>query len=568
MKKKKDNTILQDNYMMIVISSIIVGLMLLMGIIWINKGTYSMQEITNGLTISCPKVASPKEEIECKIYAKVKDNKILSINANYKFSSEVKYILFLGDAEDNTMNILTSSQNGFVVINKNGIQDINDLFIGYLKVAIPASATPNSTYDIGLTKIEYSTDEYKMLELGDTKTSVRIKNNDATLSNIVVNGYELNKEFNKDTLEYNVAVNDNTEEVIISYTKSDSNAEVSGNGALGEKLKLHYGTNKFSLVVLSEDGSAEKEYIINVIKNYEFKISGDVYKYDKEKNTLYTKYDVNETITTNLDSISPLSDGMFYIVKDDNVLEVRYGDEAVAKVNLLRFSTEYTIDGNNKEVFIEKDLTYNKLLDKIKSETLDIKVVDQNNKVVSDNNTVINESNKLKIYTKDGVELDTYTFRIKTLSFDSSLKIDHDKKIIMKLSAGTTYSQLFSKITTSGKKEIISNNGASITESDVVKTGDKIKISFSSNDVQTYTLSVLGDVIGNGQIGVSDVDRLYRYYNSKIQHLNIYYERDKDDTAFILAGDVIMDGSIEISDVDRLYRYYNSSESVLEVEIK
>ena len=63
MKKKKDNTILQDNYMMIVISSIIVGLMLLMGIIWINKGTYSMQEITNGLTISCPKVASPKEEI-------------------------------------------------------------------------------------------------------------------------------------------------------------------------------------------------------------------------------------------------------------------------------------------------------------------------------------------------------------------------------------------------------------------------------------------------------------------------------------------------------------------------
>ena len=213
-------------------------------------------------------------------------------------------------------------------------------------------------------------------------------------------------------------------------------------------------------------------------------------------------------------------------------------------------------------------MTYNKLLDKIKSETLDIKVVDQNNKVVSDVNTVINESNKLKIYTKDGVELDTYSFRIKTLSFDSSLKIDHDKKIIMKLSAGTTYSQLFSKITTSGKKEIISNNGASITESDVVKTGDKIKISFSSNDVQTYTLSVLGDVIGNGQIGVSDVDRLYRYYRSKIQHLNIYYERDKDDTAFILAGDVIMDGSIEISDVDRLYRYYNSSESVLEVEIK
>ena len=322
MKKKKDNTILQENYDMIVISSIIIGLMLLMGIIWINKGTYSMEDGTNGLIVSCPKVASPKEEIECKVYAKVGDNKILSINANYKFSSEVKYISFLGDAEDNTMNILTSSQNGFVVINRNGVENTDNLFIGYLNVAIPASATPNSTYDIGLTKIEYSTDEYKMLELGDAKTSVRIKNNDATLSNIVVNGYVLDKEFNKDTLEYDVRVNDDTEEVIISYTKSDSNAEVSGNGALGEKLKLHYGTNKFSLVVLSEDGSAKKEYIINIIKNYEFKISGNVYKYDKEKNTLYTKYDVNETITTNLDSISPLSDGMFYVVKDDNVLEV------------------------------------------------------------------------------------------------------------------------------------------------------------------------------------------------------------------------------------------------------
>ena len=79
MKKKKDNTILQENYDMIVISSIIIGLMLLMGIIWINKGTYSMEDGTNGLIVSCPKVASPKEEIECKVYAKVGDNKILSI---------------------------------------------------------------------------------------------------------------------------------------------------------------------------------------------------------------------------------------------------------------------------------------------------------------------------------------------------------------------------------------------------------------------------------------------------------------------------------------------------------
>ena len=94
-----------------------------------------------------------------------------------------------------------------------------------------------NTYDIYAKYDSQDYDDYKMLELDDVKTSVRIKNNNATLSNIVVNGYELNKEFNKDIL----SDAENKSNVVNDLNKKISILESSGKRNKANALRMAVG---------------------------------------------------------------------------------------------------------------------------------------------------------------------------------------------------------------------------------------------------------------------------------------------------------------------------------------
>lgn len=80
-----------------------------------------------------------------------------------------------------------------------------------------------------------------------------------TLKSLSVEGFKLDKDFNKDTLEYNVEVPNDTKKVNIKASVTDENASVKGAG----EREVNEGVNKLEVKVTAENGNV-KTYIINV----------------------------------------------------------------------------------------------------------------------------------------------------------------------------------------------------------------------------------------------------------------------------------------------------------------
>ena len=75
-----------------------------------------------------------------------------------------------------------------------------------------------------------------------------------------VEGYELNKVFDKETLEYTVEVPNGTEKVLINAKTENSKASVNGSG----EIKVNEGNNNIELVVTAENGNT-RTYKLNII---------------------------------------------------------------------------------------------------------------------------------------------------------------------------------------------------------------------------------------------------------------------------------------------------------------
>lgn len=129
------------------------------------------------------------------------------------------------------------------------------------------------------------------------KTQVEIeasysKNN--YLSNISIDGIELNPVFNKDTMEYSVELEPETSKVTINGSVADSTASVTG---LGEH-DLEEGDNKIEIIVTAQNGS-QRTYIVNVkVKEYNpinVKVDGKEYTVVRKKSSLEAPNGYTET---------------------------------------------------------------------------------------------------------------------------------------------------------------------------------------------------------------------------------------------------------------------------------
>lgn len=83
----------------------------------------------------------------------------------------------------------------------------------------------------------------------------------AYLSGITVGEYQLNPEFDKETYEYNIEVENEVESVDVSATKDDSSASVSGTGT----INLVEGNNRVELLVTAEKGNT-LTYVVNIYR--------------------------------------------------------------------------------------------------------------------------------------------------------------------------------------------------------------------------------------------------------------------------------------------------------------
>ena len=92
-----------------------------------------------------------------------------------------------------------------------------------------------------------------------TVTVPREKSTINTLKSLSVEGYDLDKEFDAETLEYSLKVPSTVEKIKISASKSDKYSTVEGDG----EVTVEEGINRFEINVISETGQV-RTYVLNV----------------------------------------------------------------------------------------------------------------------------------------------------------------------------------------------------------------------------------------------------------------------------------------------------------------
>lgn len=140
--------------------------------------------------------------------------------------------------------------------------------IGYKTVTFnfKVSKSGSGTFSLSGAAIYNEDGEQLSLSKGSVvvkaKTQAEIEaswSDNAFLSSLKIDGYDLNPEFNKNTTEYDVEVPNEVESITIKATKADPSASVSGAGT----KKLTEGINVFKIVVTAEKGN-KKTYVVNV----------------------------------------------------------------------------------------------------------------------------------------------------------------------------------------------------------------------------------------------------------------------------------------------------------------
>lgn len=150
------------------------------------------------------------------------------------------------------MNGVTSSASG--VRNKSYSFTFKALKSGSTRVSI------SSYYVVALDEstmsINASSKSIRIMTQQELEASYSKDNN---LKSLSVEGYELDKEFNKDTLEYTVNVPTGTTKVVVNASKNDNKASVSGAG----EIEVTEGLNTIPIIVTAQNGS-EKTYTLTV----------------------------------------------------------------------------------------------------------------------------------------------------------------------------------------------------------------------------------------------------------------------------------------------------------------
>ena len=149
-------------------------------------------------------------------------------------------------------------------------------------------------YDESQMNINKSTSSVKIISKAELEASYS-KNN--YLSSLGVNGYSLDPEFNKDTLEYRVTLPAETYEAEITGSKEDKKASISGLG----KKELTDGENRFEILVTAENGNERKYVVIITVSELSpviVKIDNKEYNVVRKKETLTTPDGYTDTTVT------------------------------------------------------------------------------------------------------------------------------------------------------------------------------------------------------------------------------------------------------------------------------
>ena len=433
------------------------------------------------------------------------------------------------------------------------------------------------TVKLNLYVIEATSDKYDInAEEGYiyTKTDTA---EETILSNISLNYGEASIENNKLLIKYDGELMKSFDIVNISSSKYDLTKEyiydndfnidnVTSTNGIKElkdnKLLIKYNDEllqSYDIVSLSsEKYDLTKDYIFteeelnldlintkNLIKevvdnkliiryNDEIFESIDIVKIESNKYDLSKKYIYTGTSNLDLNDINIIN-GQKTI--EDNKLLIKYNENLLKEYQVINinFGEYKTYDGL---LVLPEEITYEELTNNITTNGVTYKIFNDESEVTEGN---INEGMIIKIYYGDEV-IDEYEVTNEYLEFDESLNIDNEVNIIEKLQRNLKLKDFVSLIRTSGSIEVRNNNNELLSDDSIIGTGSKLKITLSKRTVE-YTLSVRGDVTGNGQAKMADVMKIATH----IIEGNVI-----EGDAFERAADITGDGKIKMNDVMKL----------------
>lgn len=154
--------------------------------------------------------------------------------------------------------------------------------------------------------------------------------------------------------------------------------------------------------------------------------------------------------------------------------------------------------------------------------------------------TLSNETNtlKIKVTSEDNLKTNEYTFTLIKYA-NVSYQLNEENMLIYRINLNEKLFNLRYNFDNELVEALDSNN-QSVALSGIVKTGMKLKL----DNKKTYTLSVIGDVSGDGLINIADVSRAYSYLKGNTQM----------DKCFVYAADIAdNNGTVAINDISKLY---------------
>ena len=180
---------LKKNYLFSIIGAAVLLIIIIALIVFAKRGTFGLDNENNYLTLECSNLVDAIEGVEntdnmrqCLVRLHYDDSiytgdkKILSVNANFSFSSGVSYVDYLAKCpvtDKTECDVAEDTENGFAIGDLNGLD--NDSLIGTLYVRVDESLT-DATLTVGLTNIELSDSDYEMVELNDASGTIVIGN--------------------------------------------------------------------------------------------------------------------------------------------------------------------------------------------------------------------------------------------------------------------------------------------------------------------------------------------------------------------------------------------------------
>ena len=251
-------------------------------------------------------------------------------------------------------------------------------------------------------------------------------------------------------------------------------------------------------------------------------------KYDLSKDYIYTG-------TSNLD-LNDINVINGQKIVENNKLKIKYNNDLLKEYAIynINFGEYKAYDGL---LVLSENTTYEELTSNITTNGVTYKVFNGQSEITEGN---INGGMIIKIYYGNEV-VDEYEVTNEYLEFGESLNIDNEVNIIEKLPRNLKLKDFISLIRTSGSIEVRNNNEL-LSDESVIGTGSKLKITLSSRNIE-YTLSVRGDVTGNGQAKMADVMKIATH----IIEGNVI-----SGNAFERAADITGDGKIKMNDVMKL----------------